>query len=160
MRGLGKSGRVLTAAAGWSSASVRGADGSGRGQDVDGGVVVGEVEFPGGAEHPLGQDAADGSLLERPGAGHLGGGVDDAGARESERDVAADFDVRTALEAAGLRPGTETVAHCQAGIRTTMAVLVLALLGWDRVRAYEASLAERANRDDTPLVVETAKGCR
>jgi 3-mercaptopyruvate sulfurtransferase SseA len=25
------------------------------------------------------------------------------------------------------------------------------LLGWDRVRAYEASMAEWANRDDTPL---------
>jgi thiosulfate/3-mercaptopyruvate sulfurtransferase len=52
-----------------------------------------------------------------------------------------------------LRPAKETVIHCQAGIRTTMAVLVLALLGWDRVRAYEASLAEWANRDDTPLAV-------
>jgi 3-mercaptopyruvate sulfurtransferase SseA len=25
------------------------------------------------------------------------------------------------------------------------------LLGWDRVRAYDASMAEWANRDDTPL---------
>lgn len=62
-------------------------------------------------------------------------------------------ELRAALAEAGLRPGTETVVHCQAGIRTTMAVLVLALLGWDRVRAYEASLAEWANRDDTPLAV-------
>ena len=41
--------------------------------------------------------------------------------------------------------------HCQAGVRTTMAVFVTSLLGWDRVRAHEASLAEWANRDDTPL---------
>jgi len=62
-------------------------------------------------------------------------------------------ELRAMLAKAGLRPAKETVIHCQAGIRTTMAVLVLALLGWDRVRAYEASLAEWANRDDTPLAV-------
>jgi hypothetical protein len=32
-----------------------------------------------------------------------------------------------------------------------MGILVMSLLGWDRVRAYDASMFERANRDDTPL---------
>jgi thiosulfate/3-mercaptopyruvate sulfurtransferase len=54
---------------------------------------------------------------------------------------------------AGLSPEKETIVHCQAGIRTTMGVFVLALLGWDRVRAYDASMAEWANRDDTAMVV-------
>jgi thiosulfate/3-mercaptopyruvate sulfurtransferase len=61
-------------------------------------------------------------------------------------------ELRAELAGAGLDPAKETVVHCQAGIRTTLAVLVLSLLGWDRVRAYDASLGEWANRDDTPLV--------
>jgi thiosulfate/3-mercaptopyruvate sulfurtransferase len=56
---------------------------------------------------------------------------------------------------AGLSPDQETVVHCQAGVRTTMGVFAMSLLGWDRVRAYEASMAEWANRDDTPLTTET-----
>ena len=52
----------------------------------------------------------------------------------------------------GLSPARETIIHCQAGVRTTMGVFALSLLGWDGVRAHEASLAEWANRDDTPLV--------
>jgi thiosulfate/3-mercaptopyruvate sulfurtransferase len=55
------------------------------------------------------------------------------------------------LATAGLGPDRETVVHCHAGVRTTMVVFAMHLLGWDRVRAYEASMAEWANRDDTPL---------
>lgn len=63
-------------------------------------------------------------------------------------------DLRAVLAAAGLSPERETVIHCQAGVRTTMGVFVATLLGWDRVRAYEASMAEWANRDDTPLTTD------
>jgi thiosulfate/3-mercaptopyruvate sulfurtransferase len=55
------------------------------------------------------------------------------------------------LVEAGLSPERQIVFHCQAGVRTTMGVFVSMLLGWDHVRAYEASMAEWANRDDTPL---------
>ena len=60
-------------------------------------------------------------------------------------------ELREVLTEAGLSPDQETIVHCQAGIRTTMAIFAASLLGWDRVRAYEASMAEWANRDDTPL---------
>lgn len=60
-------------------------------------------------------------------------------------------ELRSELARAGLSPTKETVVHCQAGIRTALGVLVLSLLGWDRVRAYEASLGEWASRDDVPL---------
>jgi thiosulfate/3-mercaptopyruvate sulfurtransferase len=63
-------------------------------------------------------------------------------------------ELRSLLAGAGAFPEKETVVHCQAGVRTTMGVFVLSLLGWDRVRAYDASMAEWANRDDTPLVAE------
>ena len=53
---------------------------------------------------------------------------------------------------AGLVGDKETIIHCQAGVRTTLAFFVLALLGWERQRAYDASMAEWANRHDTPLI--------
>jgi thiosulfate/3-mercaptopyruvate sulfurtransferase len=63
-------------------------------------------------------------------------------------------ELRSVLAEAGASSEKETVVHCQAGVRTTMGVFVLSLLGWDRVRAYDASMAEWVNRDDTPLVAE------
>jgi thiosulfate/3-mercaptopyruvate sulfurtransferase len=62
--------------------------------------------------------------------------------------------LRAVLTEVGLSPQRETIIHCQAGIRTALGVLVTALLGWERVRAYEASLAEWANRDDTALTTD------
>jgi thiosulfate/3-mercaptopyruvate sulfurtransferase len=60
-------------------------------------------------------------------------------------------ELEAVLAEAGLSPSQETIVHCQAGVRTTMGVFVTTLLGWPRVRAYEASMAEWANREDTPL---------
>jgi thiosulfate/3-mercaptopyruvate sulfurtransferase len=60
-------------------------------------------------------------------------------------------ELRQVVEEAGLLPDRETIVHCQAGIRTTMGVFALSLLGWDQIRAYDAAMAEWANRDDTPL---------
>ena len=65
-------------------------------------------------------------------------------------------ELETILEKAGLSQDRETIVHCQGGIRTTLGFFVLTLLGWDRVRAYDAAMAEWANRDDTPLVLEDA----
>jgi len=62
--------------------------------------------------------------------------------------------LRGVLAEAGLSPNHDTIVHCHAGVRTTMAVFAMSLLGWDRVRAYEASMAEWANRDDTPLTTD------
>jgi thiosulfate/3-mercaptopyruvate sulfurtransferase len=61
-------------------------------------------------------------------------------------------ELATVVNDHGLSPARETIIHCQAGVRTTMGVFALSLLGWDGVRAHEASLAEWANRDDIPLV--------
>jgi len=63
-------------------------------------------------------------------------------------------ELQTVLQEVGLSPENEIIIHCQAGIRTTTGFFVLSLLGWDGVRAYDAAMAEWANRDDTPLVVE------
>jgi thiosulfate/3-mercaptopyruvate sulfurtransferase len=60
-------------------------------------------------------------------------------------------ELQSVLVEAGLSPEQETVIHCQAGVRTTMGVFVTTLLSWEGVRAYEASMAEWANREDTAL---------
>lgn len=64
-------------------------------------------------------------------------------------------EIRTLLNDAGVQPGKEVIVRCQAGIRTTLGVFALRLMGWDRVRAYDAAMAELANREDTPLVAES-----
>jgi thiosulfate/3-mercaptopyruvate sulfurtransferase len=64
-------------------------------------------------------------------------------------------ELQSVLDEAGLSPEQETVIHCQAGVRTTMGIFVTTLLGWERVRAYEASMAEWANRDDTALTIDS-----
>jgi thiosulfate/3-mercaptopyruvate sulfurtransferase len=63
-------------------------------------------------------------------------------------------ELRAILTQGGFSPSNEVIVHCQAGVRTTMGFFVLALLGWERMRAYDASMAEWANRDDTSLVVD------
>src|SRR3989454_6280160 len=64
------------------------------------------------------------------------------------------WELRAILDKAGLSAEKETVVHCQAGIRTTFGFFVLSLLGWDRIRAYDAAMAEWGNQDDTPLGLE------
>jgi thiosulfate/3-mercaptopyruvate sulfurtransferase len=63
-------------------------------------------------------------------------------------------ELQAILTEAGLSRTNESIIHCQAGVRTTVGFFVLSLLGWDHVRAYDASMAEWANRDDTALVVD------
>jgi thiosulfate/3-mercaptopyruvate sulfurtransferase len=65
-------------------------------------------------------------------------------------------ELQAILQKHGLSPERETVVHCQAGVRTTLGFFVLKLLGWHRVRAYDAAMAEWANRDDTPMALEEA----
>jgi thiosulfate/3-mercaptopyruvate sulfurtransferase len=62
-------------------------------------------------------------------------------------------ELRALMAEVGLSPDKEVIVHCQAGVRMAVGALVLALLGWTRVRSYDASMAEWANRDDTPLVM-------
>jgi thiosulfate/3-mercaptopyruvate sulfurtransferase len=65
-------------------------------------------------------------------------------------------DLQAVLAEAGVSADRETVIHCQTGVRTALGAFVASLLGWERGRAYDASLAEWANRDDTPLTAEPA----
>jgi thiosulfate/3-mercaptopyruvate sulfurtransferase len=65
-------------------------------------------------------------------------------------------EIRGILEGAGLDPSAATVTYCQSGIRAAFATFVLRLLGNDGGRPYDGSMAEWANRDDTPLTTAVA----
>ncbi len=55
------------------------------------------------------------------------------------------------LQQHGITPEKEVLVHCQAGIRAAHGTFTLRLLGYDRVRNYDASWNEYGNRDDTPI---------
>lgn len=57
------------------------------------------------------------------------------------------------LAVAGVVRGKETITYCQAGVRAAHAAFVLTLLGFEGVRVYDGSMAEWANREDTPLTL-------
>jgi len=60
-------------------------------------------------------------------------------------------EIRGILEASGIDADAATVTYCQSGIRAAFATFVLRLLGNEGARAYDGSMAEWANREDTPL---------
>lgn len=62
-------------------------------------------------------------------------------------------ELRAMFEAEGVTPDKEVITVCQLGIRASQAAMTLKLLGYDRVRDYDASFFEWGNRDDTPIVM-------
>ncbi len=60
-------------------------------------------------------------------------------------------EIQAILSATGIDPGAETVTYCQAAVRAAFVAFALELTGQGPVRVYDGSMAEWANRDDTPL---------
>lgn len=56
------------------------------------------------------------------------------------------------LTANGLTPDKEILAHCQTGIRSSYATLVLAGLGYQRIKNYDGSWIEWANNPALPVI--------
>jgi thiosulfate/3-mercaptopyruvate sulfurtransferase len=83
-----------------------------------------------------------------PGSVHL-----DTGTLITEdlRTLRTSKELRLRLDEAGIPPAGEVVFYCQSGVAAALGALVLHLLGRDDGLLYEASMAEWANRDDTPL---------
>lgn len=64
--------------------------------------------------------------------------------------IKSEEEIRDMLAASGITPDREIVAHCQTGIRSSYATLVLLGLGY-QVRNYDGSWIEWANNKDLPL---------
>jgi thiosulfate/3-mercaptopyruvate sulfurtransferase len=107
---------------------------------------------------PEGMYAGRDNPFENKHPGHIPGSinidsdrfVDEAGAFKSAPQLSE------ILSAAGVRNDREVVVHCQGGIRTTIGFFVLSLLGHERARAYDGSMGEWSNRDDTPVTTGTS----
>jgi thiosulfate/3-mercaptopyruvate sulfurtransferase len=61
-------------------------------------------------------------------------------------------EIKALLEGAGLDESKNIVTHCQAAVRATLAAFALELVGHNSVKVYDGSMAEWANKEDTPLV--------
>ena len=60
-------------------------------------------------------------------------------------------ELREMYSAAGVTPDKEILTHCYGNIRSSHTAFTLTLLGYERVRNYEASWAEWGNRLDLPV---------
>ncbi len=60
-------------------------------------------------------------------------------------------EIEALLKSARVDGSKNIVTHCQAGIRATCTAFALELLGYNSAKVYDGSMAEWANRDDTPL---------
>lgn len=62
-------------------------------------------------------------------------------------------ELRAVLDKAGVPDAGEVVFYCQAGVAAALGVLALHVLGRGDALVYEASMADWANREDTPMQV-------
>jgi len=82
-----------------------------------------------------------------PGAVHL----DWLDLMDPPRQLRLRRDIVQLLEAHGITPDKEVIAHCQTHHRSGLAYLVARLLGYPSIRGYHGSWSEWGNRDDTPI---------
>ena len=61
-------------------------------------------------------------------------------------------EVLTLLQAHGITKDKEIVSHCQTGVRSAYATLVLLGLGYEKVRNYDGSWTEWANNKTLPII--------
>lgn len=63
-----------------------------------------------------------------------------------------EVEIRSLLAEHGIYPDQEVIAHCQTGIRSSYATLVLQALDYTQVKNYDGSWIEWANNKDLPIV--------
>ena len=74
------------------------------------------------------------------------------------RVLKSEEEIRALLAAHGLTPDREVIAHCQTGIRSSYATLVLLGLGYARIKNYDGSWIEWANEPSFPVQSGATRG--
>ncbi len=69
-------------------------------------------------------------------------------------------ELRADLEALGITPDQAVTTYCQGGIRAAEGLLVLRLLGYERIRLYDGSWAEYGNALADPIETDETAGRR
>ncbi len=70
---------------------------------------------------------------------------------EAVRNMRSAEEIQNLLDEAGVDKQKTVATHCQAAVRATFGAFVLELMGYPPPKVYDGSMAEWANRDDTPL---------
>ena len=63
-------------------------------------------------------------------------------------------ELKQLYEARGIEPSQEVIAYCQVGMRASVDLFALHLLGYDKLRNYYGAWEEWGNRDDLPLATK------
>ena len=67
-------------------------------------------------------------------------------------------EIKSLYESRGILPSTGVIVYCQVGMRASVDLFALRLIGYDKLRNYYGAWEEWGNRDDLPLDTHTKSG--
>ena len=66
-------------------------------------------------------------------------------------------ELRQIYESRGITPPSDVIAYCQVGMRASVDLFALHLIGYNKLRNYYGAWEEWGNRDDLPIATKTIK---